>query len=112
MDIRSMDYRFIADGANAIKLCVGRSRKALVTLVRDEKYPSMWRIKRADGLSDMVTLTRAKDAALDFADRYLRQKAGESAGEARENEFGGPPLPHHPPEAKPSHGGPRRIIAG
>jgi len=34
-------------------------------VVRDDKYPSMWRVRSPDGsLSDMVNLSRAKDAAL------------------------------------------------
>jgi hypothetical protein len=33
------------------------------TIERDATYPNMWRIRRSDGsLSDMVNLTRAKDA--------------------------------------------------
>jgi hypothetical protein len=35
-----------------------------VTIVPDSKYPGMWRVKRPDGsISDMVNLSRAKDAA-------------------------------------------------
>jgi hypothetical protein len=34
-------------------------------IVRDQKYPNMWRIEFPDGkLSDMVNRTRAKDAAM------------------------------------------------
>jgi hypothetical protein len=34
-----------------------------VAIVPDERFPGMYRLKRADGtLSDMVNLTRAKDA--------------------------------------------------
>jgi hypothetical protein len=36
---------------------------AYVAIVPDERFPGMYRLKRADGsLSDMVNLTRAKDA--------------------------------------------------
>src|SRR5262245_13830122 len=39
-------------------------------LVQDEKFPSMWRVKGPDGtLSDMVNLTRAKDAGRLLAGR-------------------------------------------
>lgn len=39
-----------------------------VTVRRDEKYPSMWRIHAADGtVSDMVNLSRAKEAAVGWA---------------------------------------------
>jgi hypothetical protein len=35
-----------------------------ITVVRDEKWPSMYRLRMPDGhLSDMVNLTRARDAA-------------------------------------------------
>jgi hypothetical protein len=41
-------------------------------VVPDGKYPNMWRLQFEDGqLSDMVNLTRAKDAALGYADRLL-----------------------------------------
>ena len=44
-----------------------RGRK-LLSIVQDEKYPSMWRVRRPDGtLSDMVNRTRAKDAAMAMA---------------------------------------------
>ena len=36
---------------------------AYVAIVPDERFPGMYRLKRTDGsLSDMVNLTRAKDA--------------------------------------------------
>jgi hypothetical protein len=39
-------------------------RKPLMYLVRDSVYPTMWRIKQLDNaLSDMFSLTRAKDSA-------------------------------------------------
>jgi hypothetical protein len=42
----------------------GKDRKPLLTVEPDAKHPSMWRIRYPDGqLSDMVNLTRAKDAA-------------------------------------------------
>jgi hypothetical protein len=42
-------------------------------IVRDENYPTMWRVRSPDGsLSDMVNRTRAKDAALGMLDRDLR----------------------------------------
>lgn len=43
------------------------------SVVQDPTYPVMWRVKRPDGkLSDMVNLTRAKDAAMVMLDRDLR----------------------------------------
>jgi len=42
----------------------------------DEKYPTMWRVRSPDGtLSDMVNLSRAKDAAEVMFDRELRKPA-------------------------------------
>lgn len=39
----------------------------------DEKYPKvMWRVHNEDGVSDMVNLTRAKDAALTWGVRKMR----------------------------------------
>ena len=50
-----------------IHLYIGNVKTGIV-VVQDAKYASMWRVRRADGsLTDMVNLTRAKDAALHFA---------------------------------------------
>ena len=39
-----------------------------IRVISDEKYPRMWRISGVGGeLSDMVNLTRAKDAAITWA---------------------------------------------
>jgi hypothetical protein len=39
-----------------------------ITVHPDEKYPTMWRIHAPDGrISDMVNLSRAKDAAITWA---------------------------------------------
>jgi hypothetical protein len=41
-----------------------------VGIVRDAKWPGMYRLKRADGSrSDMVNLTRAREALASFAER-------------------------------------------
>jgi hypothetical protein len=43
-------------------------RSTGISIVEDATYTGMWRIKHKDGrLSDMVNITRAKDAALSFA---------------------------------------------
>ena len=40
----------------------------LARVVPDEKYPGMWRVRSSDSrLSDMLNLTRAKDAAVTMA---------------------------------------------
>jgi hypothetical protein len=48
---------------------------ALVTVVPDDVYPGMWRVRRPDGtLSDLVNLARAKDAAVSLALGILDRK--------------------------------------
>jgi len=48
-------------------LFVGRRRA--IQIERDSKYRQMWRVRLPNGsLSDMMNLTRAKDAALDIAE--------------------------------------------
>jgi hypothetical protein len=50
-------------GGNSLYMS-GR-RKPLAGIMPDGKWPRMWRVKYPDGtLSDMVNLSRAKDAAL------------------------------------------------
>jgi hypothetical protein len=47
-------------------LHLGRCK--LAEIVQDDRYPTMWRVRRADGtLSDMLNLTRARDAARGMA---------------------------------------------
>jgi hypothetical protein len=56
--------------------CIGR-QSAILHVVPDATYPGMWRARYLDGrLSDMVNLSRAKDAAMAIALRIL------STGEA------------------------------
>ena len=44
------------------------------SVIEDERYPGMWRVRRPDGsLTDMVNITRAKDAATAMLDRGLRR---------------------------------------
>jgi hypothetical protein len=58
------------------------SRRPLVGVVPDSKYPGMFRVRYPNGaLSDFVNLTRAKDAAAAFALRGLNSKAQGSAAE-------------------------------
>jgi hypothetical protein len=45
-----------------------RSGRLLATIVPDPEWNGMWRVHLPDGhVSDMVNLTRAKDAALSLA---------------------------------------------
>ena len=51
-------------GPDTLRLYLG-SKRTGYAIVRDDRWPQMWRIRSPDGeLSDMVNLTRAKDAAL------------------------------------------------
>jgi hypothetical protein len=62
-------------GEGGFTLCHGRRTQAIVRVVQDSIYPNMWRAKFADGsLSDMVNLTRAKDAGTTHALALLNQK--------------------------------------
>jgi hypothetical protein len=51
-------------------LLYGRSTKPLAWVVPYERWPGMWRVHQPDGsTSDMVNLSRAKDAAAAIAER-------------------------------------------
>jgi hypothetical protein len=76
-----------------ITLHYGRRIAPLVTIKPDVRYPDMYRLHWPDGeISDMVNLTRAKDAAavlvrqrypdLPHDSKQLRWKVGESPAEA------------------------------
>ena len=57
-----------------------KSLAPYVRIVPDAQWPGMWRLKRADEtLSDMVNLTRAKDALAAALDRQARAKLAEEA---------------------------------
>ena len=48
-------------------------RRSDYSIVQDEKYPQMWRVRLLDGsLSDMANRTRTKDAAMLMLDRDLK----------------------------------------
>jgi hypothetical protein len=56
-------------------LHVGRSQVPILHVVPDAIQPGMWRIRFPDGaLSDMVNLSRAKDAAVDIAEGIQARK--------------------------------------
>jgi len=43
-------------------------QRKLTEIVQDDRHPSMWRVRRSDGsLSDMLNVTRARDAARSMA---------------------------------------------
>jgi hypothetical protein len=58
------------------KLCFGQ--RAVVSIVPDDQYPTMWRVQQPDGtISDMVNKMRARDAARSIALSILnRQETG------------------------------------
>jgi hypothetical protein len=59
------------DGSYSLRY--GKRTAAILHVVADKTYAGMWRIRFPDGaLSDMANLTRAKDAALDHAQRITR----------------------------------------
>jgi hypothetical protein len=59
-----LNWRKTADG---YALHLGRSRKALLTVLPDAVYPGMWRVLCQVKRSDMVNLSRAKDAGFSIA---------------------------------------------
>ena len=42
-------------------------RRVVATIEPDSKWPGMWRVRCGGSLSDMVNLSRAKDAAISIA---------------------------------------------
>jgi hypothetical protein len=82
------------ESGSGFALYLGGSPVAHV--VPDAVHAGMWRVRRPNGfLSDMVNLTRARDAAeaLALASRYRRQEAQETPSEGppvAANDFPGP----------------------
>ena len=73
------DQEFSGSWADAQvhELHYGTGRTPLVGIVPDNTYPSMWRVIWPGGVSDIVNLARAKDAALAICERGppLRNRA-------------------------------------
>jgi hypothetical protein len=62
----------------------------------DAKWPGMWRVRMADGrLSDMVNLTRARDAAMELAVAVLNRQDSARHG------VGASPMRETDPQATP-----------
>jgi hypothetical protein len=60
---RTLSVRFLSGTT------IDKSAAPYVGIVSDAKWPEMYRLKRADGsLSDMVNLTRAREALASFAE--------------------------------------------
>jgi hypothetical protein len=76
-----------------LRLYIGK-RFTGITVVPDDRWPGMWRVRNGDCLSDMVNLTRAKDAALYWArprglggEEIVRWDHRETPAAARVSEF-------------------------
>jgi hypothetical protein len=66
----SMGYEAQKSGRASLKMTFGG-----YTVVPDQEWPGMYRIRKPDGrLTDMVNLTRARDAARCFAEQERRQE--------------------------------------
>jgi hypothetical protein len=60
-----------------------KSGRLLATVEPDAKWPKMYRVRLPDGqLSDMINLSRAKDAAMSLAMDVLNGKAAQTAARA------------------------------
>ena len=58
-------------------------RRKLAEIVQDDRYPTMWRVRRPDGtLSDMLNMTRARDAARGMALGILNSQERHAAAVA------------------------------
>jgi hypothetical protein len=78
-------------------LCHGSRRNPFVTVEPELKYTGMYHIRfPAGGLSDMVNLTRAKDAALAFALQALNCEAQETPPDASYVRQKSSKRPHEP----------------
>jgi hypothetical protein len=65
-------YRWLP---TADRLKLKRSGRVIAEVVPDERYLSMFRVKLPDrSVSEMVNLSRAKDAALRLADHALQDR--------------------------------------
>ena len=76
-----LTWKFV-DGIHTLHR--GGLKTPAISVVPDKIYPTMWRIKHRDGrLSDMVNLSRARDAAVALAvDDYRQEKRGVRVVEA------------------------------
>jgi hypothetical protein len=57
-----------------LELWVG-NRDTGILVRPDDKYPAMWRVWQGSRVSDMVNLTRAKDAAVSWMNHARRRGA-------------------------------------
>ena len=83
---------------NATNLTTLRSgRRAVATIEPDSKWPGMWRVRCGGAMSDMVNLSRAKDAAISIALSDLnaldRGDAPPKEADRRRRQAAGPATP-------------------
>jgi hypothetical protein len=77
--------------APALELYIG-GKFTGVSLEPDTKWPSMWRVRMGERLSDMVNLTRAKDAAIIWARPRGLGGGGVATWHRRETPAEAPPV--------------------
>jgi hypothetical protein len=69
---------------NCYRLHHGRSKKPILEIVADSDAPGLWRIAWPDiGLSDRTNLTRAKAAALEWAETSVMTERRKMSGARR-----------------------------
>src|SRR5262245_56434398 len=63
---RELTWSQLSDGTYSLHC--GQQRTPMLSVIRDGVHVGMWRIRHVDGgLSDLVNLSRAKDAAMSVA---------------------------------------------
>jgi hypothetical protein len=71
-------------------LCVGRSSTPLVSIEQDKIWPTMWRVRHGEQLSDIVNKSRAREAARCLALSLLKEgyRTGLAASPVEQNGAG------------------------
>jgi hypothetical protein len=84
-------------------LCVGRSSTPLVSIEQDKTWPTMWRVRHDEQLSDVVNESRAREAARCLALSLLKKgvRTGLAASPVEQNGAGLIALPDA--ASKPLH---------
>ena len=92
------------------RLSIGNRFTGLV-VCPDPKWPSMWRIHYGGRISDMVNLTRAKDAAIGWVRAEGQGGAKGGRWERRETPVEGSPVaPNEPTATSPPDGAHREPV--
>ncbi len=82
MSIVGRDRLWWRRAGDFLTLHHGKSQRALAYVEPDPEWPGMFRVRSTCGITDMVNLTRAKDAAASIALDLLNLKAQETRAEA------------------------------